>query len=62
MKFNNPFKKLNIGQNKTTQKVAGSPQLHIVICKLMNDRTPVEILEFDASQVKDRKLQYEYHK
>jgi len=53
MKFNNPFKKLNIGQNKTTQKGAGSPQLHIVICKLMNDRTPVEVLEFDASQVKD---------
>ncbi len=46
MKFKNPFKKEEV-------KGTSSPQVHIVICRLMNDRTPVEALEFDALQIKD---------
>lgn len=47
MKFTNPFRK----QEQT--KGTSSPDIHIVICKLMNDRTPVEVMEFDALQIKD---------
>lgn len=35
------------------QKGTSSTKIHVVVCKLMNDRTPVEIAEFNAIQDKD---------
>jgi len=45
--------KLYKKKNDDGKKGTISSNIHVVICKLLNDRTPVEVAEFNASQIKD---------